>query len=85
MNITSFNLMTYADLDLTTPDGQARLNSRLRHAVQTVCAIANRSDLGEKRVVRRCRRAVGEQAGRDAGVAVANYGIRSSDRLALGR
>ena len=77
--------VSYADLDLGSPDGQARLNTRLRHAVQTVCGVANPSDLGEKRAVRRCRRAAGEQAGRDAEIAVASYGIRSSDRLASGR
>lgn len=77
--------VSYADLDLGSPDGQARLNSRLRRAVQTVCAVTNPSDLGERRAVRRCRLAASERAGRDAEVAVANYGIRSSDRLASGR
>ena len=77
--------VSYADLDLTTPDGQARLNTRLRHAVQTVCGATNPRDLKEVSAVRRCRRAAGERAGRDAEVAVANYGIRSSDRLASGR
>lgn len=77
--------VSYADLDLTTPDGQARLTSRLRQAVQKVCGVANPSDLKEMSAVRRCRRAAGERAGRDAEVVIANYGIRSSDRLASGR
>ena len=77
--------VSYADLDLSSPDGQARLNSRLRRAVQAVCGAANPSELKSLRTVRRCRRAAGEQAGRDAEVVIANYVIRSSDRLASGR
>jgi UrcA family protein len=47
----------YADLDLTTAQGQARLDSRLRHAAAAVCEVnSGPHPLTEVMAARRCYR-----------------------------
>ena len=45
----------YADLDLATPDGVARLDRRIRVAVSAVCGTADIRDLSRAALVRQCR------------------------------
>jgi len=45
----------YADLDLSTPEGQARLDARLRHAASAVCDFTSGPrPLSEATEARRC-------------------------------
>lgn len=44
-----------ADLNLSTPDGQQALDTRLTRAVREVCGEASDADLAGKNEVRRCR------------------------------
>jgi hypothetical protein len=50
-------LVPYADLDISTPEGQARLNARLRHAAAAVCGASyGAHPLTEVMESRRCYR-----------------------------
>lgn len=48
-------VVSYADLDLTTPAGQAALDRRLHNAIKQVCGSAFPHDLMSRNQVRRCR------------------------------
>jgi UrcA family protein len=50
-------IISYADLDLTSPAGQAALDSRIQSAVRQVCGRAYPIDLQSQRDVARCRSA----------------------------
>lgn len=45
----------YADLDLATPDGVARLDRRIRIAAKSVCGEADPRDLARMAPVQQCR------------------------------
>ena len=47
--------ISYADLDLGSPQGTAKLDRRIRSAVQTACGTASDADLAGKNDVRHCR------------------------------
>jgi UrcA family protein len=47
--------ISYADLDLSSPEGQAVLDSRIANAVRQVCGRAFPTDLQSRRDVDRCR------------------------------
>ena len=47
--------VSYADLDLASPAGQAALDRRIENAVRHVCGTAFPIDLQSQRDVRRCR------------------------------
>jgi UrcA family protein len=49
--------ISYADLDLISPEGKAKLDRRIRTAVQTACGTASDADLEGKNAVRNCRSA----------------------------
>ena len=51
-NIVRIN---YSDLDLSSPKGVAKLDRRVRTAVQTACGAASDADLAGKNAVRQCR------------------------------
>jgi UrcA family protein len=48
-------VVSYADLDLTSPQGQAVLDSRLTSAIRQICGRAYPTDLQSQRQVERCR------------------------------
>ena len=47
-------LVDYEDLDLSSPKGQARLQTRIRYAVKKVCASPRAFTLAEKQDLNRC-------------------------------
>ncbi len=48
--------VSYADLDLNSAAGQKALNSRIKHAVDTVCGRSNGAlDLNQVRIFEKCR------------------------------
>lgn len=50
--------VSYADLDLSSPQGQATLKTRIAMAVNTVCGSANGAiDLAQRMEVNKCRSA----------------------------
>lgn len=54
---TATRSVSYTDLDLSSPEGQARLDARLRHAADAVCGIeGTRLPLAEEMQARRCAR-----------------------------
>lgn len=46
--------VSYADLDLSTSAGQARLERRIQAAVRDVCGMAPSFDLARRQAVREC-------------------------------
>ena len=48
-------IVSYADLDLNSPSGQAVLDQRIHSAIVQVCGGAYPADLQGRREVRRCR------------------------------
>jgi UrcA family protein len=63
--------VSYADLDLSGPAGQAALASRLRHASETVCPGQESSQLAEMTAARRCARQASQDAAGRAAIAIA--------------
>jgi UrcA family protein len=51
----SQKIVSYADLDLTNPEGIAKLDRRIQSAVRDVCGRAYPADLQSIHDVRRCR------------------------------
>ena len=51
----SGRIVSYADLDLTSPAGQAALDRRIDGAVRQICGRAFPSDLQTQHEVRQCR------------------------------
>lgn len=47
-------IVTYADLDLSSAAGRARLDRRIEAAVREVCGEASSFDLARRRAVREC-------------------------------
>ena len=47
--------VSYADLDLSSPEGQAVFDSRIASAIRQVCGRAFPTDLQSRREVDRCR------------------------------
>lgn len=47
----------FADLDLSHPDGQRRLDRRIRGAIDRICGSREYGDLSARRLVDECRRA----------------------------
>jgi UrcA family protein len=52
---TRAQIVHVADLDLARAAGRARLDQRLRFAVETACGTASDADLHGQNLVRRCR------------------------------
>jgi len=50
-------IVSYADLDLNSPAGRARLEQRIGAAVRVICGEPLRGDLRNERAVRACRAA----------------------------
>lgn len=76
-------IVSYADLDLTTPAGQATLDGRLQAAVRQVCGRAFPRDLHSVKAVRNCRADTlsGVQAQRNDALAQAyNHRVQLSAR-----
>lgn len=78
-------VVQYADLDLATDRGRARLDHRIRVAVREVCGTASDADLEGKTEVRRCRAAAGERVSEYRAIAIAAAANRSSTSIALRR
>lgn len=68
------HVVSYADLDLSSAKGRAKLDRRIRSAVQDVCGTAYSFDVKGKNDVRRCRTELMERLSshRDIAVASAN-------------
>ena len=75
----------YGDLDLSSPQGQAKLASRIRGAVTAVCGAPNPLDLREVSNVRKCRRTASDNGRSDAAVAITHFRTQATDRLAARR
>lgn len=75
----------YGDLDLGSPQGQAKLASRIRGAVTAVCGAPNPLELREVSNVRKCRRTASDNGRSDAAVAIAHFRTQATDRLAARR
>jgi UrcA family protein len=75
----------YADLDLSTARGVARLDRRIRTAVEVACGPTSDADLHGKNVARQCRveTLALARAQRDTAIAAVSGG--SSIQLASGR
>lgn len=65
--------VTYGDLDLSSPQGRAALDSRLARAVNAVCGKPDLRDLPAVRSSRRCRHAAIEYARNEAELAALSY------------
>ena len=68
------NVVSYADLDLATADGVARLDRRIAAAVATACGTASGVDLAGQNDVRRCRLETSAAARRSLPVVVVTLG-----------
>lgn len=80
--------ISYADLDLSAKEGQARLETRIKSAIRQVCGEANPRDLSNIAIIQQCRMSAMNTARRDMKVAIANYnsGSAASQQVAvLGR
>lgn len=66
-------VVSYADLDLASPAGQARLDRRIRTAVALACGPVSDADPAGKNRVRECRRTAEAQVAgqRDRALAAA--------------
>ncbi len=65
--------IAYADLDLSTQEGQKRFETRVKAAVKQVCGHADPRDLYNVTLIQECRFKATNAAKRDMKVAIANY------------
>jgi UrcA family protein len=70
----------YADLDLTRPEGVARLERRIAAAARSVCPTDDPRDLGLAMKIQKCRKAARASAYDQTKLAIAD--ARSSQRVA---
>jgi UrcA family protein len=66
--------VTFADLDLSSPDGQARLNSRVRRAAEQLCIEHAARDLVRSALARHCMKTALSDAHRQMEQAIAQFG-----------
>jgi UrcA family protein len=78
-------VVSYADLDLSSPAGQRALDRRLVHAVREACGDASDADLHGKNLVRSCRTDTARVLERQRAEAFASTRRGSAERLASGR
>jgi UrcA family protein len=69
-------IVRYADLDLSSVAGRARLEQRIGAAVRAVCGEPLRGDLRSARAVRACRTTTFARVARPAAAAVAAAGTQ---------
>ena len=69
-------VVSYADLDLTSSAGRARLEQRINAAVRDVCGEAPSFDLVRRRAVAECRVETRTNAQRNAPAAAGLFGTR---------
>jgi UrcA family protein len=69
-------IVSYADLDLSSAAGRARLEQRIGAAVRAVCGEPLRGDLRNERAVRACRTATLARVVRPAPAAIAVGGTQ---------
>lgn len=67
-------IVSYADLDLSDPGGQARLNARVRRAAQQLCANDGVRDIGSQFQQRACLNFALTHARGQVEQAIAQYG-----------
>ncbi|MBA3678230.1 MAG: UrcA family protein [Sphingosinicella sp.] len=75
----------YSDLDLSNEAGRARLDHRIRIAIQQVCGTASDSDLEGKNEVRRCRAATRDRIANIRDIAIASAARPSPISIVSGR
>jgi UrcA family protein len=68
-----------ADLDLASDSGRARLDQRLRAAVEAACGTASDSDLHGRNLVRRCRIDAARKVAPQRDAAIASRAPRGPD------
>jgi UrcA family protein len=71
-----------ADLNLASDAGRARLDQRLRLAVETACGTASDSDLHGRNLVRRCRIETSRLVSRQRDAAIASRRAFGADYAA---
>jgi len=69
-------IVSYADLDLSSSAGQARLERRINAAVRDVCGEAPSFDLVRRRAVAECRTQTRDNALRSVPAAAGLFGTR---------
>ena len=69
-------VVSYADLDLSSSAGRARLEQRINAAVRDVCGEAPSFDLARRRAVAECRVETRANAQRNAPAAAGLFGTR---------
>jgi len=75
-NTTSTRIVRYADLDLGSATGRARLDQRLQAAARDLCGTAAHGDLAGASAVRDCRVATLAQVARPGAAPIAVAGAR---------
>ncbi len=75
----------YSDLDLSSGAGRAKLDQRIRIAIQHVCGTASDADLEGKNEVRRCRIATRDRISDSRDIAIASSTRPSPISIASGR
>lgn len=75
---TNQRIVRYDDLDLSSPRGRERLNTRVRMAVNSVCGVWSARSLSEKALVQRCR----DKAMKDGEVKIAKAVREAAARYA---
>ena len=77
--VASSRTVTYADLDLSTADGQQTLEKRLRAAIRAVCGPLGMVDVATSIRGQKCKREAAAKAASEAQLAI----TRDRTRLAL--
>lgn len=77
--------VSYADLDLSTPRGVARLDRRIRTAVEAACGPTSNADLHGTNLVSQCRADTLALARAQRDTAIAANSVGSAVQLASAR
>lgn len=75
--------VSYADLDLSSPSGRARLEGRVARAASSLCAEDGRKPVEQETNERRCISTALAKARIDIDRAVANSGVRMASRSTI--
>ena len=76
VNASGTRIVRYADLDLSSAAGRARLEQRIGAAVRIVCGSAASGDLGGASAVQDCRTATAANVVRPAAIAAQPAGTQ---------
>lgn len=73
-------VVQYDDLDLSSPRGRERLETRIRSAANSACGFWSAQTLTEKKVAQQCRAAAVERTRTEVAAAVRNAAARYAAR-----